>query len=453
MIAMKLGKKLKSIHPIQKVLMSFIALILFGSILLWCPFSSQGAIRYIDALFTATSAVCVTGLTVLDTPHDFTLAGQIIILALIQLGGLGIMTLSIALVALLGGSFSIKWRFTMESIYSGNISFPVKSILKRIVLYTFSIELAAASILFTQFTADYDLPMALWHSLFHSISSFCNAGFSTFSESLTAYRSNPVVIFSSSAAIILGGLGFVVLTELLNARYLSQRRIFRRFSLHTRIVIATTLILVICGTMAIMALEWSHLFRNFTLEEKFLAGFFQSVTCRTAGFNTVNICSLREPTLFVMMFLMFIGGSPGSIAGGVKTSTIAVITGLVMAHFSGRRQVVFAGRAISADTVDRSVMLVLLAAGFICVAAFTLMIINTGYLHRPLLDSMFEVVSAFGTVGLSTGITPHLNDAGKALLIIVMYVGRLGPLTLIAGLTVAKKESPISYAEEQILIG
>ena len=173
MNAMKLEKKLKSIHPIQKVLMSFIALILFGSILLWSPFSSRGSISYIDALFTATSAVCVTGLIVLDTPHDFTFAGQIIILALIQLGGLGIMTLSIALLALLGGSFSIKWRFTMESIYSGNISFPVKSILKRIVIYTFSIELATAIILFTQFAADYDLPMALWHSLFHSISSFC----------------------------------------------------------------------------------------------------------------------------------------------------------------------------------------------------------------------------------------------------------------------------------------
>ena len=311
-------KLLQKIHPIQNVLLSFILLIMTGAVLLYLPVSNRSGISFVDALFTATSAVCVTGLNVLDTSKDFTFAGQIIILALIQFGGLGIMTFSIGLMALIGGRFSIKWRSTLSSFYSDSMTIPVRAVLKRILLYTVSIELIIALIMFTEFVRSYDVMTAAWHAVFHSISSFCNAGFSTFSDNLSGYRNNTVVILSSSAGIMLGGLGFIVLTEMFNAKFRKVRGLFKQFSLHTRLVFTMTMILTFGGMAVILMLEWGYAFKDYTVKEMLLASFYQSITCRTAGFNSVDIGSLRDATLFIMTGLMFVGGSPDPLRAGSR---------------------------------------------------------------------------------------------------------------------------------------
>jgi trk system potassium uptake protein TrkH len=442
-----------NLPPIHKVLLSFIILILTGTLLLLLPFSTRYGISFIDALFTSTSAVCVTGLIVVDTAKDFTLAGQIIILTLIQLGGFGIMTFSIAIMALFGSKFSIKWGYALQSIYSDVKALPVKGVLKRIVVYTFYIEIFTAILLFTQFHGKFSLGEALWHSIFHSISSFCNAGFSTFPDSLTRFRANPTVILASSFAIIMGGIGFFALAELSRGRYTRRQGLFKQFSLHTRLVLVMTGLLLLIGTVIILMLEWDHVLGGFPIGEKLLTAFYHSVSCRTAGFNTVDIGSMRESTLFALMGLMFVGGSPGSIAGGIKTTTIAAVSGLIYSKLRGKKQVIFWGRGLDFDTVDRSTTLIIMAWLFIFLSTFLLLFIHSFDRTHTFLSGLFEVTSAFNTVGLTTGVTSTISDEGKILLSFVMYIGRLGPLTLIAALTSRQKDVDIEYAEENIMIG
>lgn len=441
------------LSPIHKVVLSFIILIFAGTLLLMLPWSANRDVTFVDALFTSTSAVCVTGLTVLDTEKDFTMLGQLVIMLLIQFGGLGIMTFTVSLLSLAGGSFSIRWRLTFESFYNEMKVLHIRSVLKRIVLYTFSIELVIALFLFSQFSKDYGPAEAAWHSLFHAVSAFCNAGFSTFSPNIVPYYDNEVVILFLSLAIILGGLGFLVLTELFNARNLRKSRILTHFSLHTKLVLIATAGLLLVGTLAFLFLEWEHVMKGFSLKAKLLTAFFHSTSCRTAGFNSIDVGALRESTLFMMTALMFIGGSPGSIAGGIKTTTFMVILGLLFMRMTGRKQVTFWGRALDSDTVSRATTLIILSGIFLYFATFFLLAIHSFDLEHRLTAALFEVTSAFGTVGLSTGITPKMFDDGKLLVTLVMFVGRLGPLTLIASLTMNKKDIPIEYAEDHIMIG
>lgn len=441
------------ISPVQQFIASFLILILAGSLLLKLPTATVHGISFIDALFTSTSAVCVTGLIVLDTAKDFTFTGQAIILILIQFGGLGIMTFTIGIFSMFGGSFSLKWRFAFGEIYNEVAIIPPSQILKKIILYTATVESVTAVILYSQFIKKYNITDSIWHSVFHSVSAFCNAGFSTFTDSLISYQSNPVVILSISFNIILGGIGFIVLTELVNFKILKKKKIFRQFSLHTKIVITTTIILIIAGTLLFFLLEWGFIIKGNTLPEKILTSFFQSVTCRTAGFNSVDIGSLRHSTLAVMMLLMFIGGSPGSIAGGIKTTTTAVIAGMIVSKFKGNKQVIFSNRSISEDIINKSMALVILAFIFIYASTIILLSIHSFDDKNSFLQVIFEVISAFGTVGLSTGITPQFPDPGKLLLSLVMFVGRVGPFAIITALTVSKKRIDIETAEENIMIG
>ncbi len=442
-----------TLSPIQKILLSFILLILAGTALLKLPFATRSGISFVDALFTSTSAVCVTGLIVLDTAKDFTLAGQFIILLLIQLGGLGIMTFSIAILSFIGADLSIKWRFTFDSFYDAMKKLPIKSLLKKIIVYTLIIEASIAIALFSQFADHFTLPRAIWHSVFHAVSAFCNAGFSTFSNSLMDYRSNYIVQLAIGIGIILGGLGFLVLTELAQAKRKRIKLFFGQFTLHTKFVLFITGILIIMGIGVFLVLEWHYSIRDLSIGEKLFAAFFQSVTCRTAGFNTVDIGSLRSPTLFVMMLLMFIGGSPGSIAGGIKTTTMGVIASLIYSKFRGSQQIVFWGRSLNSDTIERSTSLMILAIFFITFSAFLLLTIDVFHVKDPFLAVLFEVTSAFGTVGLSTGITSSISDPGRVLMCLVMYIGRLGPLTLIMALTARRKRVNIEYPKEHIMIG
>lgn len=443
------------LSPIQTVLLSFVALILGGALLLMLPFSTTGeGITFVDSLFTSTSAVCVTGLVVKDTAKDFTLFGKIIIALLIQFGGLGIMTFSLALASMFKDSLSIKWRFTFEDMYSDIRKLPVRNLVGRIVLYTFSLEALVAIFLMFQFARDYPFFEALGHSVFHAVSAFCNAGFSTFSDSMVTYRGNAIINIGIMIGIIMGGLGFLVIHELRRQVAAGlNRRFFTGLSHHTRLVLVMTAILVIGGALAIFITEFGFSMRNYSVGETVLASLFQSVTCRTAGFNSMDIGALRQSTQFLMIILMFIGGSPGSIAGGVKTTTVAVAMIMLYAKIKGYSQPLLWNRAIDDDTVDRSTTLIILSIMFVVISTFLVMMIDNFGLRESFLSSLFEVVSAFGTVGLTTGATNKLSNGGKILICLVMYVGRLGPMTLIMALTARKKEVSIEYPEEHIMIG
>ncbi len=424
-----------------------------GFLLLMLPCSTIAGIDPVDALFTSTSAVCVTGLIVKDTATDFTLFGKTVILLLVQFGGIGIMTFSLAVISAVGGKVSIKWRFAMQDLYSDTDRISNVNILKKIIIYTLSIELITAVILFTQFSRDFPLPAALGHSLFHAVSSVCNAGFSTFSSSLMNYNTNYIIITTISIAIILGGLGFVVLNDLSRIRIKSLKSSFKKFSIHTKLVLVLTLIFIFSGAIIFFFLEQNYILKTLSPGEKILNSFFQSITCRTAGFNTVDMRFLRESTYFMMICLMFIGGSPGSIAGGIKTTTIGVVILLIYSKFRQRKQVVIWNRAIDWGTIDRSNTLTILSLIFVVTSTFVMLTIKDFDIGRTFESVFFETVSAFGTVGLSMGITDQLPRIDKIILSAVMFVGRLGPLTLILALTSGKKEINIKYPEEHIMIG
>lgn len=446
--------KNKKQNPLILIVISFILLILIGSLLLYLPVSHKVPVKYIDTLFTSTSAVCVTGLNTLDTPSTWTLFGQFVIVALIQLGGLGIMTFSIGLLSILGGNLSIKWRYTFQSVYNEANQISILSILKRILLYTFAIETITATLLMTQFYPKYGFSEALWNSIFHSVSAFCNAGFSTFSNNLMDYQFNSVVVFAISTAIILGGIGFLVMTEVLGNLVHSQKKFkASTYSLHTKLVIKTTLILLIVGTVLIVILEKNNTMLGMTPYQKFLAGYFQSVTCRTAGFNTLDIGKLTDPTLLVMIVLMFIGGSPGSIAGGVKTTTIGVLFAIFTSRLRGHTDIVISNRTIPRDILDKANSLLVFSFIFIGFATFILLIVGSLKTNNIFLASLFETTSAFGTVGLSVGITPLLSSIGKFILCLVMFIGRLGPLTLISIISIDRKKNQIKYPETNLMIG
>ncbi len=441
------------ISPVQQFILSFLFLILTGSLLLQIPSATLHGISFIDALFTSTSAVCVTGLVVLDTGKDFTFTGQAIILMLIQFGGLGFMTFTIGIFSMFGGSFSLKWRFAFSEIYNEVAIIPPSQILKKIILYTVTIESITSMILFSQFIRQFNLIDSIWYSVFHSVSAFCNAGFSTFTDSLILFQNNPVIILSLSVNIILGGIGFIVLTELANFKFRKKRKIFRQFSLHSKIVLTSTVILIAAGSLMFLFLEWGYIMDRDSLPQKLLTSWFQSVTCRTAGFNSVDTGALRHSTLAVMMLLMFIGGSPGSIAGGIKTTTFAVIAGMVISKFKGSKQVVFWGRSINEEVINKSMTLVILSFIFIYISTISLLAMHSFDDNNSFLQVIFEVISAFATVGLSTGITSKFPDSGKLLLTLVMFVGRVGPFAIITALTMSRKKIDIDIADENIMIG
>jgi trk system potassium uptake protein TrkH len=363
------------------------------------------------------------------------------------------MTFSIGVFAMFSGNMSLKWRFTFDSIYNEVTVIPPVEILKKVLIYTFTIESVIAVLLFTEFIKKMPLTEAVWASVFHAVSAFCNAGFSTFSDNLISYQDNSVVILAISMAIVLGGIGFLVLTELTGMKFSRKKKFFRQFSLHTKIVLFVTGILIFGGAALFLLLEWNFIMKDMPLKTKLLTSILQSITCRTAGFNSVDIGLLRESTLGIMMTLMFIGGSPGSIAGGIKTTTFAVISGLLISKIRGKNQVVFWNRSISDDAVNRSMTLFVLAFIFIYSSTITLLSFHSFDSNNSFLQVVFEVVSAFGTVGLSTGITSKFTYDGKLLLSLVMFVGRVGPFALISAITENVKTAKYEIADENIMIG
>lgn len=462
-------------NPTIILIILFIILICVGAGLLMLPRAhTLKHMSVTDAFFTATSATCVTGLVVVDTGRDFTQMGQIIILSLIQLGGLGIVIFGAVLALLLGQALSVRESLAMQDILNAQTLVRISVMIGFIFLGTLVIEGIGAISLYPMWD---DVPGAVsgsqrwFYSIFHSISAFCNAGFSLFTNSLVDYDSSAGVYAVIAPLIILGGLGFGVLYNLTHVAADRIKRFFRRrfspqytfsmgiperLSLQTKIVLSMSVILIIVGTLLLMLFE--HYSPQAVHDSRLKTAFFQSVTARTAGFNTVEIGDLSEGSKLVIMLLMFIGGSPGSTAGGIKTVTLALVVMVVYATLRKRREVELFHRSVRLVVVGRA-MTVLLLFGSLLIVATGLLVLsehaNRGNGGQPwtLLDLGFEAGSALGTVGLTTGVTPTLTTAGKWIIIITMLIGRLGPLTLLAGLTFNIRPAVYDYPSEPVMVG
>lgn len=402
-----------------------------------------------DALFTSTSAVCVTGLIVQDTPTYFTPAGQVIILFLFQLGGLGIMTFSTLILLVAGRSISMTDRVIIQEGYHHAYPDNVKSLIKGIFFYTLILEFLGAALLFIHWNNQFSTGEALFQSAFHAISAFCNAGFSLFSDSFIPYRGDFWVNGVIITLIILGGLGFLVLQEIKKvSRELAKRKKFH-VSLHTKMILWLTLILVGGALVFFVAMEWNNALQDLTLKEKILASLFQVVTPRTAGFNTMNLNALSTATVLLLILLMFIGASPGSTAGGIKTTTVGVIGAFIKSKLAARKSVNVFYRTLPWELITRAFLLAALAVCVVFVSTFLLLWIHPQLAFPKVL---FEVFSAFGTVGLSLGITPELSEGGKMVIILTMYIGRISPLTLLYVFSRQRAVGRYEYVEETVMI-
>jgi trk/ktr system potassium uptake protein len=401
----------------------------------------------------------VTGLVVVDTGTRFSPAGQAIVLALIQAGGLGLMTFAVFVSALLGRSLSFTDRMVIQDAMHHTPMPGVRRLVRYVLVFTLATEATGAALLWLRFRGERPGGEALWQAVFHSVSAFCNAGFSLLGDNLVRYRADVFVNLVITALIIVGGLGFLVNLELRDqivARLAGRRP--PRLTLHARVVLAVTAILLVAGAAVFLLLEWHNLLSGLPLREKLLAAWFQSVTPRTAGFNTVDFGRASSDTLFFTIFLMFVGASPGSTGGGIKTTSLGLIFALFVARWRGRGRARLFRRTIPHAVMDRALALALLA--WVLVSVAILVLVSSQGHGRPFSSDeprvvalMFEAVSAFGTVGLSTGITPALNAAGKLVLVLLMFVGRVGPLTLVLAVGPRGEKGRFRYAEENVMVG
>ncbi len=444
-------------HPASLFLYSYISAIAAGTALLMLPVSTaSGSIGFIDALFTATSAVCVTGLVVVDTGSYFTLFGQLAILAMIQLGGLGIMTVSVAFFSVIGKKVMFRHRMAMQEIFSHSPREDIYRLVKSIFVFTAIAELIGAALLAIFWSSEFETREAIYLGLFHSVSAFCNAGFSLFPDSFVDYRSSVFLNLVICGLIVFGGLGFPVVYEIYR-KFLERRENTRiRVSLHTKTAVITTGILIPLGMAVFLLTDVRHLGSG-DFSEILLSAMFQSVTCRTAGFNTVDIGALNSSALTFMMFLMIVGASPGSCGGGVKTTTLALLASLSWARIKGRNKVAMFRKNIPEETVTRSITVVFLSIVIISIFFFLVLVAQQGRgeagLHSDFVPYLFETISAFGTVGLSTGATGALTSAGKMYIIVLMLIGRIGVVAFSYILTGRRHAAEIEYAEENMMIG
>lgn len=438
-------------HPARALALSFLAAIVVGTVLLSLPFSArEGRTPVLDAAFTATSAVCVTGLIVKDTPAHFSAAGQSVILALIQLGGLGIMTFSTLVILTARRRISFRERLLIQSSFHPGIPGDLSSLVRSIFVYTVAIEAAGTALLFAWFSAEFETGRAAGLAAFHAVSAFCNAGFSLFSDSLIAYRGHAGIVLTVAGLIVLGGIGFPVLREMrqIVAAKLAGRP--SRPSLHFKLIVTTTLVLVLAGSVLLLVLEAPFSMADLPVREKLLASFFQSVTARTAGFHTLSMTALGPAAVLLLYALMFIGASPASTGGGVKTSTAGIIALLIRARLRARETLSAFHRSLAPDVVLKAFTLVALALAVIFVTASVLLVSQPAL---GLKKALFEAFSAFGTVGLSMDTTAGLSAVGKAAVIITMFIGRVGPLTLLYAWVRRRPQGQFEYAEESVLVG
>ncbi|MEW6573518.1 MAG: TrkH family potassium uptake protein [Bacillota bacterium] len=432
--------------PPKVLVLGFAGLILAGTLLLNTGWAAKTGVSpgFLTALFTATSAVCVTGLVVVDTGTYWSSFGQAVILVLIQLGGLGIMTSATIFSILLGRQIGLKERLLIrESLSQVNVAGVVR-LVRYVLLFTVAVEAFFAVVLVLRLSKDYAWPLNLWYGLFHAVSAFNNAGFDLFGgfRSVTGYVADPVVIFGIALPVIIGGLGFSVITEI------AVTRKWRRLSLHAKLTLVTTAALLFTGFIVFLTLEYANTLSGFSWPVKLMTSFFQAVTPRTAGFNSVDIQALNPSTQLFLSVLMFIGASPGSTGGGIKTTTFILLVLTVWSLAAGREATEVFGRRIPLGQVLKAMGIFLLGVGWLS-AVFMVLLITEDQRFLPLL---FEGVSAFGTVGLSTGITPELTSVGRVVIIMTMFVGRLGPLTVAFALA-ERRRAAFRHPEEQIIVG
>ncbi len=437
-------------HPAQAVVIGFAIAIAVGTALLMLPFAKAGpgGASFIEALFTATSAVCVTGLVVVDTPVYWTGFGHVIIVVLIQLGGLGIMIFASLIGLILARKLSVRSRLNAAAEAKALGLEDVRGLVRGIVLISLTIEAAVFVLLFLRFLTGYGYSFgdAAWHGLFHAVSSFNNAGFALYSDSLMRFVGDPFICLPIAIAIILGGLGFPVIMQLRK-----EFRSPRHWSMNTKLVIVATFLLVVSGTVFITIVEWDNPATLGSLDPwvRVMAGFFQSVQTRTAGFNSVDIAGLHDETWLVMDVLMFIGGGPAGTAGGIKVTTFAVLLFIMLTELRGEGAVNIFGKRLSRAVHRQAITVVLIAVAAVMAGTAAIMVMTGESLDRAL----FETVSAFGTVGLSTGITADLPDAAQILLVVMMFLGRLGPLTLGSAIALRERRILYEFPKERPAIG
>lgn len=436
--------------PTRLLVMSFLSFILIGTVLLMLPWSTFAHVSpgFIDALFTATSAVCVTGLVVFNTASYWSIWGKVVILVLIQAGGLGLMTFATAHALVTGRRVGLRERLIIQE-QTGQWSLSgLVLLMKRVILTTLVFELLGAFILGIVFGTSMGLNLAegAFYGLFHSVSAFCNAGFDILGSSLVPYAGNGVAILTVSFLIILGGLGFYAITDV----YVHKGK-WQSLSLHSRTTLKLTAILLVLGTVLVLVLENgnSGTIGNMDFREKLLSAWFQSVTSRTAGFNSILTENLRISTSFVVIILMFIGASPGGTGGGIKTTTFYCVSKFVAAVVQGKEDVTLEKRRLPEGLVLKAVSIILISIGLVVISALALTVTE----QASFMDVVFEVVSAFGTVGLTRGITPSLSASGKVVLVLTMFAGRVGPLSLAVALSKQANRAGIRYPEEKVLVG
>lgn len=444
-------KKTKGfLDPPKILVLGFATLILLGACLLTLPIATVdgNGLPFLNALFTATSATCVTGLVVVDTGSTFTRFGQLVILSLIQVGGLGFMTFATFFFFLLGKKISLKERLLLQESLNNLSIEGIVRLAKRILIFTAVIEIVGGILLSFRFALDMPIGKAIYYGIFHSISNFNNAGFDLMGEfrSLTPYVDDPTVNLTVCTLITLGGIGFIVMNELF------EYRDTRRLSLHTKVVLVTSFILTIGGTILIFLFEFGNTktLQPLSIFGKVLSSLFQSVTPRTAGSNTLNIPDLTQPTLFLIMILMFIGASPGSTGGGIKTTTFATLIGTVWSQIKGKEDVVLFRRRIVIEIIFKALTVTVSGLFLVTVITILLTLTETG---KDFLMILFEATSAFATVGLSMGLTPELSPIGRILIIFTMFAGRVGPLTIAFAIAMRRKPDPYRHPKGKIMIG
>ncbi len=432
---------------INRVILAFATTIIIGTLILMLPPMTKDDISFVDALFTAGSAVCVTGLIVQDTATFFTSYGKAIILILIQIGGLGVMTITSFFALILRRKINISDRFYLTTSFGANKIFSPSRFFLIIASTTMVIELIGTTVLtfLLHFKYAYTFKNAFIYGLFHSVSAFNNAGFSIYSNNLEGFKGDIILNITIMLLIVIGGIGFSVISEILTIRK------NKKFSLHAKIVLFATTLLIIFGATSFFLLEFKNpkSIGNLPMGVKVLSSFFQSITPRTAGFNTVNMSILNEATLVILTILMFIGASPGGTGGGIKTTTFTSITLSGLAALRGRTSITIFKKRIPKETVFRALTLTLTAFSLVLAASIAIMLIE----KETFIKVIFEVTSAFGTVGLSTGITPTLEAVSKIILVAIMFIGRIGISSL--SLAISSRISPekIERPEEPISIG
>lgn len=443
--------KNKSFSPYMTILLSFMVVTILGGILLSLPISMRygKSVKLIDGFFIATSAICVTGLSSIDIGSVYNIFGQMVILVLIQLGGLGVITFTSVIIIMISKKIGYYTKKIVKEDINIDTTFKIEEYVKKVIFSVILIEFIGAIILFFEFIKKFNFLKAVYYSFFHSISAFCNAGFSLFPDNLYRFKNSFLINITIPLLIFLGGIGFSTILNCYNV----LRKKEKRLTSTTKLSIKISIFLVIIGMVAMFILEYSNksTIGNLSFGQKLEASFFQSVTTRTAGFNTISILGLKRSTSLLFVILMFIGASPGSTGGGIKTTTIGLIILGTLATLKNKDTIEYDKRSVSWRIYSKAITVLFISLIYTTICVFLLILFER---NKNLLDLVFEVFSAFGTVGLSRNLTPSLADISKFILIVTMFVGRVGPLTIALALSKSNlKKGRYTYPQENILIG